>query len=673
MPGRRYPTRPNIKLQRFIDRHSKTLLTPTQEYLGRVWFFRDVTERKRANEELIYRDRLLHAVTVGASILVKAVSPEKGMPDALRIVCESMRVTRGVVMEEEDDGLLTLRYSWQEAGLPEPVDRDSPRLHSADSVALAAWRSPLREGKPVIGQLQTAEGAVREMLEWLHSQSTLLVPIFIGDKLWGTLAVDSITMVRNWTITEIETLKAFGDIAGAIMVHHEAGVALERSEERFRVLGATAADAIIITDGKGRISSWNIAAERILGYTASEAIGQEAHALLAPAGSRPAADEGVKAFHLTGRGDVVGKTRELVALRKAGTEVAIELSLAGALIGSEWQAIGILRDITERKAAEKKLQFANILLTTEMEASPDGILVVDTKRKVISSNKRFEEIWKIPHATLVAGEDTRVLSSGEATVKNPQQFSELVERLYQHPPSVSDDAFEMMDGRSIERHTVPLTTDSGVYLGRIWFFRDVTERVEGAAHTLRMARFDVLTGLANRSVFVEAVDVATARAKRGGPGFAVIYLDLDHFKDVNDTMGHPIGDGLLQAVAVRLRTNTRELDTVARFGGDEFAVVVADVEEPADAAAVAEKLIAALGAPYVIQGNQIYSSASIGVDIYGPEVEDAELLLSHADVALYRAKSAGRSSYRFFTESMDREVRTQVSLGTELHEALDKE
>lgn len=140
---------------------------------------------------------------------------------------------------------------------------------------------------------------------------------------------------------------------------------------------------------------------------------------------------------------------------------------------------------------------------------------------------------------------------------------------------------------------------------------------------------------------------------------------------MNDTLGHPVGDSLLEAVADRLRLNTREIDTVARFGGGEFAVIVVEVGEPADAAIVADKLIGALGEPYSIQGKEIYSGASIGINMYGPDSADAETLLSHADVALYRAKSEGRGGHRFFTDEMDKEVRMRVSLGTELHAALD--
>ena len=229
-----------------------------------------------------------------------------------------------------------------------------------------AFREPLREGRPVIGQLETAEPSVRRMFEWFQLKSILMVPIFIRGQNWGSLGAASISVVREWTPTEIETLKTFGDIAGALIAHHQAGVALERSEERFRVLGATAADGIIMIDGSGHISSWNAAAEQILGYAAHEAISRDVHELLTPVRFLEQAVESMKQFRLTGKGNYVGATRPLIARKKDGVEIAVELSLAAAQVGDEWQAMGILRDVTQRKAAETKLQLANILLTIEM-------------------------------------------------------------------------------------------------------------------------------------------------------------------------------------------------------------------------------------------------------------------------------------------------------------------
>ena len=225
----------------------------------------------------------------------------------------------------------------------------------------------------------------------------------------------------------------------------------------------------------------------------------------------------------------------------------------------------------------------------------------------------------------------------------------------------------------IETNATPYFDADGHYRGYRGIDRDVTAQRRAAAQIMQMARYDALTGLANRRVFAEAVQQAIARAQRGARGFAVLYLDLDHFKDINDTLGHPIGDLLLKSVAKRLKACVRETDTVARFGGDEFAVLAVDINDPTDAGVLGEKILAALSKPVTIEGNEIRSGTSVGISVYGAESPEAEMLLAHADVALYRAKSEGRGTYRFFTDSMDADVRRRVKLDADLRTAIDSE
>ncbi len=210
----------------------------------------------------------------------------------------------------------------------------------------------------------------------------------------------------------------------------------------------------------------------------------------------------------------------------------------------------------------------------------------------------------------------------------------------------------------------------GRHVRTVGTMQDISERRKAEEKIAQMAHFDHLTGLSNRRAFVEAIKREISRAGRDGKNFAVLYLDLDHFKDINDTLGHPIGDLLLQSVAERLQAATRAADTVARFGGDEFALIDTDINEPADAAILADKVLTAISAPFLIGSDEIRTGTSIGIAVYGSESPDAEMLLSHADVALYRAKAEGRGIYRFFTEAMDTEVRTRVTLGAELRKAI---
>ncbi|MEP6884804.1 MAG: EAL domain-containing protein [Gammaproteobacteria bacterium] len=334
-------------------------------------------------------------------------------------------------------------------------------------------------------------------------------------------------------------------------------------------------------------------------------------------------------------------------------------------------SLGTVQDITSRKNFEIKLQFANSLQSAELEASPDGIMVIDADDHIISYNRRFATMWEVPLPGLETGDHARVLAATMAVMKDPGQFRARVQHFYAHPVEAGQDELETLSGQSIERYTAGLLSETGDSLGRVWFFRDISARRKAEALLLHTVRFDALTGLVNRAVTVEALQHAIVASKRRGNTFAVFYIDLDNFKDVNDTLGHPVGDALLCAVAGRLRSNTRDFDTVARFGGDEFAIVVEDVHEPADAGVLAEKLLHELNEPYLIEGNTIRIGASVGIDFHGPDAPDAESLLSHADIALYRAKSEGRGNYRFFTSAMDADVRARVAMGAELRKALD--
>ena len=198
---------------------------------------------------------------------------------------------------------------------------------------------------------------------------------------------------------------------------------------------------------------------------------------------------------------------------------------------------------------------------------------------------------------------------------------------------------------------------------------DVTERKQAEARIAYMAQHDALTGLPNRVLFHERLDAALAQLKRRGGMLAVHCLDLDHFKSVNDTLGHPIGDDLLRVVAERLKLNLRDGDLVARLGGDEFAVIQMNIEHPGEASDLAAKLIAALGANYDIQCHEVVIGASIGIALAPGDGEVADVLLRNADMALYRAKSEGRGTSHFFEAEMDRRIQARRILELDLRKA----
>ena len=227
--------------------------------------------------------------------------------------------------------------------------------------------------------------------------------------------------------------------------------------------------------------------------------------------------------------------------------------------------------------------------------------------------------------------------------------------------------------RWVENRYVPVRDRDGRLIEVEGIVIDVTERKAAEEQLAKLARTDGLTGLANRATLVERLHQAHGAARRGSVPFALHCLDLDHFKPVNDMFGHPGGDLLLREVALRLKNCTRETDVVARLGGDEFAVLQSEMADPAAAGALAAKIQAELARPYMIDGNQVHASASIGICPYTPGSESPEEMLAQADLALYRSKEQGRNQYHFHSEELDLEVRDRVALGEDLKQAIERE
>ena len=190
--------------------------------------------------------------------------------------------------------------------------------------------------------------------------------------------------------------------------------------------------------------------------------------------------------------------------------------------------------------------------------------------------------------------------------------------------------------------------------------------------TVYSARHDFLTDLPNRRMFCERLKQEIGRVKREGNSFAVHFLDLDQFKDINDTLGHQAGDNLLVAVAERLKHNMREVDTVARLGGDEFAVIQTGLRDPADAAIMATKVIDVLGAPFNVDGHEFHTRASVGISLYTPDMTDEQAILTQADLAMYKAKEQGRGRYCFHLPEMDEEIRAHAALVEELRDGIKR-
>ena len=335
--------------------------------------------------------------------------------------------------------------------------------------------------------------------------------------------------------------------------------------------------------------------------------------------------------------------------------------------------VAVFDNITERKQTEEALRFKNALLEAQAETTIDGILVVDESDHIVLANKQFGQHFGIPNDLLSTKDDLIVRKYVTDKVEDPDAFVERVKYLNSRRSEKSRDELRFKNGKVFDRYSAPLIDSRSQYRGRIWYFRDITDRKAAEERVQYLAYYDALTGLPNRTLLQDRLAKALASARRRKDKLALLFLDLDRFKDINDSLGHSVGDLLLQKIGERLKTWGREQDTVARLGGDEFLIMVTGIKDATDAAVAGERLMDAMNAEIVIQGHSFSINCSLGISIFPEHGADGETLIKNADVAMYSAKDNGRNNFRFFTEEMNAQVVERLTLENSLRLALEKE
>ncbi len=342
----------------------------------------------------------------------------------------------------------------------------------------------------------------------------------------------------------------------------------------------------------------------------------------------------------------------------------------GSLAVTAW-LFGYLKELLDRRLADKErseeeLEATLSLQRATLESTADGILVVNAEGQIVSFNRRFKEMWRIPEEVLDSGDDARAIAYARDQLIDPESFVRRVEQMYGRSEAESRDVLHFKDHRVVERYSRPQRGIDGEIHGRVWSFRDVTERERIQSRLRHLADHDPLTGLLNRRRFEEELADRIAHAARYGEDGAVLLLDIDDFKLVNDTLGHPTGDAVIASIAGVLREQIRETDVLARLGGDELAVLLprADHEQ---ARLVAGKLVETVrNHKATFRGADLRVTASIGLAlITEPGTQTAEDLMVEADIAVYEAKSAGRDRFRIYEGPRERprEVERAASRG----------
>ena len=331
------------------------------------------------------------------------------------------------------------------------------------------------------------------------------------------------------------------------------------------------------------------------------------------------------------------------------------------------------RELNERRQAESRIEQSLSLLRATLDATADGIVAVDNGQRVESFNARFLEMWHIPpeaigglHAREITVLMARQLMAPDAFIEMARHFDADV-----GADAERCEVLDLNDGRILECYSRPRRIGEQI-VGRVWSFRDITERRQAETRLAYMANYDSVTGLPNRHLLRERLDRAIKHEARSHRHLAIMFLDLDNFKSINDTLGHDVGDRVLQVVANRLLACLRESDTVARIGGDEFTALVEDMTTMESIAALAQQIIDSLSLPFPLDGREMFCTVSVGIAIYPDDSESLDGLMKSADSAMYRAKEQGRNTYRFFTEDMHRRAYERLLLENRLRGALKR-
>ncbi|MES2947551.1 MAG: EAL domain-containing protein [Pseudomonadota bacterium] len=328
-----------------------------------------------------------------------------------------------------------------------------------------------------------------------------------------------------------------------------------------------------------------------------------------------------------------------------------------------------LRDLRQQRLAEEQLENRMSELRATLESTGDGILVIDLAGGVRHYNRRFVELWNVPPGLLESHNDSALLAHLGACVKDEAAYRDRLDAISEDPEMECTDVLLLRSGRMLERVTLPQTSRSRV-VGRVYSFRDLTERLDAQKRIETLAYTDVLTGLPNRLLLGQRVAVALRTAQRNGSTFALLFVDLDRFKNINDSLGHAFGDRVLIEAAARIQQTLREVDTLCRVGGDEFVAFLQDADA-IGAEIVARRILERLAHPFVLDTVNFSLGCSIGVAMYPADGRTLDALIQCADTAMFRVKERGRGNFRFYQPQMNVDLLSRVKMDHAMRQAME--
>jgi len=447
----------------------------------------------------------------------------------------------------------------------------------------------------------------------------------------------------------------------------QAEAELLSSKAQLRAVFDNAVDGIISIDEQGRIQIFSPAAEKIFGYRAEEVLGKNIDMLM-PEPYRSEHDGYLRHYLQTGEARILGVgPREVSGLRKNGETFPIDLATSEMHVGETRYFLGMVRDISHKVQGEQKMR----QLSSAMEQVADLVMIADAAGIIEYVNPAFCAITGYA-ADEVIGKTPKFLQSG----KHDRAFYQELWAMLKAGEVVRDvfvnrrkDGTEYYEEKTI----TPLRNEAGIITHYLSTGKDISERMQTHERLQYLAHHDILTGLPNRALFREHLQQALASATRHGNRLGVLFLDIDNFKHLNDTLGHEVGDEALKQLGLRLQRCLRIDDSIARLGGDEFVLLLNDLQESGDAGMVATKVLEVLAQPFSLAGQELYLTASLGISIYPDDGLDVSALLKQADLAMYQAKAEGRGGYAYYQPGMTEASHARLLLERDLREAMAEE
>jgi len=613
-------------------------------------------ELERLRAEIEARNRQETAIAELGQAALTGVDPYILLGQACALVELTLGVEHARALELTAGGGVTLCSSIGSNATFLRCDRDDEENESiALYVAVA--------GAPVtFTNLEQETRFKSSHLRGYHGvQSGAGVTIPTASATFGVLLAYS-SRERIFADYELAFLQSTASLVGEAVQKSRTEQALRKSESRLKQLIASTLDAVVSVDRDGRVIEWNPQAEAIFGLRARDVIGH----------SLPRDAIGLKLANVfEQRAQLLRQRIETIGRHKSGDELAVEITIEPVGAGSEQTFTAFIRDISERKRAQIELEKREQHFRALVEKSWSGVVL-------LNSDLAF---------SYVGASTFRLLGYSEEELKGTTLLSYIHPRERQAARQIFAD---LAAGQRQESHgELRFMHKSGTWVWLEGFaqnllhdpsvsaiiinYRDISQRKATEKQLEYQAYYDALTGLPNRLLFRDRVVIALAQARRNRRGVAVMYLDLDHFKLVNDGLGHSIGDALLSEVAARLQACIRSSDTISRLGGDEFTVLLNEVADSDSAAGVARKILQSFARPFRVEAHELFVTASIGISLFPSDGEDVETLLKCADSAMYRAKELGRNQMQLFTASMNERYVRRLAVEQSLHHALERD